>query len=171
MRKSLILVSIIALLVACQSAKDKSLQNINTLEKKLHDNPAMVMDKTFVRELTLAYSEFSEKFSEDTLAAEYLFRAGEIANGIMLPNDAINYFKKVYEKYPAHNKAATALFLQGFVYETQLKNIEKAKVIYIEFLTKYPQHKLAKDVQFSLDNLGKSDEELIKMFNKKNQTP
>lgn len=158
------------MMIACQSAKDKSSQNINALEKKLHDNPAMAMDKTFTRELTLAYSEFVEKFSDDTLSAEYLFRAGEIANGIMLPNDAISYFKKVYEKYPAHNKAATSLFLQGFVYETQLKNIEKAKTIYNEFLAKYPQHQLAKDVQFSLDNLGKSDEELIKMFEEKNQT-
>ena len=61
------------------------------------------------------------------------------------------------------------LFLQGFVYESQLHNIIRAKEAYTEFIRKYPRHQLAKDAQFSIENLGKSDEELIKMFEEKNR--
>lgn len=42
-----------------------------------------------------------------------------------------------------------------------------AKSIYNEFLKKYPTHDLADDVQFLIDNLGKSDQEILEMIESK----
>ena len=40
----------------------------------------------------------------------------------------------------------------------------QARSHYQAFVDAYPNHSLAKDASFSLANLGKTDEELIRMF-------
>jgi TolA-binding protein len=75
--------------------------------------------------------------------------------------DAIGCYKKVYEKYPNSKRAPFCLFMQGFIYENNLHSPEMAKKLYEEFMKKYPNNELAKDVKFALDNLGKSDEEIM----------
>ena len=51
--------------------------------------------------------------------------------------------------------------MQGFIYENNLHSPEMARKLYEEFMKKYPNNELAKDVKFALDNLGKSDEEIM----------
>ena len=46
---------------------------------------------------------------------------------------------------------------------------DKAKPLYEEFLKKYPQHELAQSVQFSLSNIDKTPEQIIKEFEAKNK--
>lgn len=67
----------------------------------------------------------------------------------------------------AANGVSTVPSAAAFIYENQLHGAEKAKKLYEEFMKKYPDHELAKDVKFSLDHIGKSDEELIKEFEAK----
>ena len=55
----------------------------------------------------------------------------------------------------------------AFCYENDLRQKDKAKTLYESFLTKYPNHELAKSVQFSLDNIDKSPEQIIKEFEAK----
>jgi TolA-binding protein len=83
------------------------------------------------------------------------------------PNKAIQIFDRILNEYPKFQKIPHCLFLKGFIYENELKNLDKARQIYQEFLMKYPNHEFADDVQISLDNLGKSPEELIKEFQEK----
>ena len=68
------------------------------------------------------------------------------------------------EQHTTFAKAPEALFLAAFCEETLNGDAQQAKFFYEEFLKKYPAHGLAKDAQFSIQNLGKTDEELIKMF-------
>ena len=158
-------------IISCTSHQEKSNQRIEALEKELFGDSAMkFVDKTKARALIEAYIDHSKEFSEDKKTAEYIFKAAELANGIHLPVEALEYYNLVCEKYPASEKAPISLFLQGFLYENQLKNFEKAKTFYNAFLQKYPKHALVKDVQFSLAHLGMSDEELIKMFEEKNKS-
>ncbi len=64
------------------------------------------------------------------------------------------------------------MFLLGFSYENDLKQNDKAREVYELFLKNYKSHELADDVQFSLNNLGKSPEDIIKQFEKnKGKTP
>ena len=56
--------------------------------------------------------------------------------------------------------------MQGFVAETGLNDDELAKKKYTAFIEKYPMHDLAPSAQATLEqlNLGLTDEELIRMF-------
>ncbi len=61
------------------------------------------------------------------------------------------------------------MFLKGYVYENDLRDLETAKKIYEEFLVKYPDDEFADDAEISIKNLGKSPEELIKEFEEQQQ--
>jgi outer membrane protein assembly factor BamD (BamD/ComL family) len=49
----------------------------------------------------------------------------------------------------------------AYTYENNLHDLVRAKTLYEEFLQKFPNGELAQDAKLSLDNLGKSPEELI----------
>jgi tetratricopeptide (TPR) repeat protein len=163
MKKILFAILIMAAFASCKSEKERLSDKINQGEKEMMNDSSQSVNRQKAQEMINLYAEYAEKFKEDTLSAEYLFRAGDISNGIGKYKDAIGFYKKCSE-IPAFSKQPVAFFLQGFIYETQLNDLQNAKRIYEEFLQKYPNHKLASDVNFSLANLGKSPEELIKMF-------
>jgi TolA-binding protein len=125
------------------------------------------MDFAKAKDMIALYADFVKKFPENTKAEDYLFKAGEVSMGAMQSNVAIKYFEQYYEKYPKADKAPYSLFMQGFIYETQVNNTEKAKWCYEKFISDFPAHKLAEDAKYSIANLGKSEEELIREFEAK----
>ena len=104
---------------------------------------------------------------EDSQSQNYLHKAGETARAIRAFPQAINIYEKIYDKYPSFEKAPQALFLKAFTYDNDLKEFDKARALYTEFLKKYPNDDFADDTEFLLNNLGKNDEDIIQGFNKK----
>ena len=100
-------------------------------------------------------------------APEYLHLAAETARTLRDIPRAIDIYNWIIEVYPDHNRAATSLFLKAFTYDNDLKDFEKAGKYYNEFLTKYPNNEFAESAKFLLEHLGKSEEELKKILEKK----
>jgi tetratricopeptide (TPR) repeat protein len=111
-----------------------------------------------------AYVAFSERFNNRENADEYLFKAGEIAMGANLTVEAIRYLTTLYDEYPRYKNRAYGLFLLGFVQENQANNLDEAKRIYEQFLVEFPGHEMADDARASINNLGKSPEQIIREF-------
>jgi tetratricopeptide (TPR) repeat protein len=97
---------------------------------------------------------------------DYLHRAAETARTLREIPKAISLYDWIIQKYPADPQASTSLFLKAFTYDNDLKQFEKAGYLYNEYLTKYPTGEFAESAKFLLDNLGKSEEELLKMLKK-----
>lgn len=97
----------------------------------------------------------------------WLHRAAETARSVKNYKKAIELYQNVYTNYPESDRAAQAFFLHGFTLDNDLKQIDEARVQYEAFLQKYPDNDFADDAQFLLENLGKSEEELINSFQKK----
>lgn len=94
-------------------------------------------------------------------------------NAANISSNSIKNFDQslaIYDYVLAHpndfSKVPTALFLKGFTYDEHLKNYDEAKKYYTEFLEKYPEDGYAESVKASLNNLGKSAEEIINSFGK-----
>ena len=166
---SILIYSILFLFYSCQPENERIAEKIKETEKKLVNDSTKMMNRPLAEEQLKTYNDFVNKFPDDKRSEEFLYKAADLANGMGKTPVALELYHRFCEKYPNSSKAAYALFLQGFIYENQLKNLDKAKELYTSFLTKYPSHELAKDAKFSLDNLGKSEEELIKMFEEKNK--
>ena len=54
--------------------------------------------------------------------------------------------------------------MKAFTYDNEMGEKEKAKALYTEFLEKYPNDDFADDTKFLLENLFKSNEEIIQEF-------
>ena len=170
MKKNLlVVVATISILVSsCSDKKNKMQIKIDSAEQKLKQENNAIPDKKKAADVIHLYLAFADEYPEDSLTAEYLFRAADITNGIKQPDQAIVLFERVHT-FKNSSKAPIALFLQGFISETELHNLSKAKLYYEQFLREYPNHKLASDVQMTITNLGKSPEELIEEFEAKAQ--
>lgn len=150
-------------LFACSNRED-GINRIKELEIKLYSKSEVVFNKETASQLIEEYLTFVDANKEDSLAPVYLFNAAQVAMGMSISKQAIDIYKRVHEEYPDYGKAVTCLFLQGFVYETQLNDKVKAQKIYLEFISKYPNHNLIDDAKFSLENLDKTNEEIIREF-------
>ncbi len=126
-------------------------------------NPAVA------RKLVGMYGTYASVLPKDAKTPEYLYSVYEIANSSRLFADAAKACEKLYKNYPDYEKSSTAMFLTGYLYENELRDLDKAKGIYTEFLSKYPKHDFADDAEFALANLGKSPDQILKELQEKNK--
>lgn len=147
----------------CKQKSERDILNdeVVALEKSLFEDKTAELDKDKAVEMIKLYTSFSEKFAEDTLAPEYLFRASSIAENINQPNNSVNYLTRIEDKYPDYKNYAICIFKKAYLYDTRLRNVEKAREYYQLFIDKYPNHELASVAESSLMFLGMSDEELL----------
>lgn len=142
---------------------DNLLAEIKKREEAIRED-TIKMDKLKAKELMDAYAAFQEKFNNRDKSAEYLFKAGELAMGLNLTALSIKYLDKVYNEYPKYEKRPYALFLKAFVLENQANSYDEARKNYELFIQQYPGHEMADDAEYSIKNMGKSPEELIREF-------
>ncbi len=121
------------------------------------------------RKLVDLYSLHASVLPSDPKTPSYLYDTYEIANSVRMFEQAATACEKLYKDYPDHNKAATAMFLSGYLYENELRDLDKAKKLYEDFLVQYPDNEFAKDAKFSLENLGKPADQLLEELRKKNE--
>lgn len=146
--------------------KEEITAAITKAETELYgsDKNNLEFDKAKAQKLVDSYNNFTGKFPQEAETANYLFKTAEVLRSLRKFNEAVGVYSKIGQDFPNFEKAPHSLFLEGFSYENDLNDLEKAKVRYQDFIKKYPEHELADDVQFSLDNLGKSPEDIIKGF-------
>jgi hypothetical protein len=167
----------IGLISACgtktveQSESDLVKTKIDSLEAILFAESEKPADHAAGMDLVKSYAKFYRiTDGEDSLAVDMLFKAGEVSMGIGQGNLAVKYFKMISDDHQDFYKAPEALFLAGFCEENVNKDTADARRFYELFVNRYPDHKLAEDAKFSIQNMKLSDEELIRMFEEKLKT-
>ncbi|MEI6489665.1 MAG: tetratricopeptide repeat protein [Bacteroidota bacterium] len=148
------------------SVRKMSIARIKKLEGEMHQT--MELNNVTAGLALTAYTEFVNLFPDDSLSADFLFKAGEVATAIKQYPQALSYYKNITDKYPTYKNYVMSLYLQGFLQDNYLNADDKAKEIYSQVLEKYPTSTFANDAKAAIQNLGKSDEQLIKEFKKKN---
>ena len=140
---------------------------IAKLQKEMYPEDAVRIDRV----KALNYIKLSEAFAllnpNEEEAVNHLHRAGETARSILNYKRAIEIYDWIIRRFPDHSRTAQALFLKAFTLDNNMKKYEEARGLYEAFLEKYPNDDFADDTKFLLENLGKSDEEIIKSFEKK----
>lgn len=167
---SLIIATI--MLYACESSEQKNtlkISDINKVETELFSSTITAPDLVKAKQLADMYITYANENPDDTIAPDFIFKAADINMNLNNPNVTIGLFNNLIENYPKYKNISSAMFLKGFVYEDQLNDYANAKKCYLEFLELFPDSDFADDAVISLDNLGKSPEELIKEFEMKNK--
>ncbi len=172
--------ALIALIMACGSpANDKNddkkalsikVMDQDQLKEEIANREAALnadtlqMNKQTAARLMEAYATYSKRFPHYEESPDYLFKAGEIAMGLGHSIEAIKYFERVYAEYDRYDKHPFSLFMKAYILENQIGEYDQAKAIYEQFLEEFPNHEMAADAKFSIKNLGKTPEELIREF-------
>ncbi len=99
-------------------------------------------------------------------APELLLKAAETARTMRSFNKTLELYNQILLTFPDYEKAPQIKFLEAFTLDNDLKQYELAKTKYEAFLAAYPDHEFADDTRFLLENLGKTDEDIIKNFEK-----
>lgn len=165
MKRILAAVCLMILFGACNPKQSWKRNAIETAEKTLMEQAkAGKIDTVAVNALLKDYEAYSEKYPEDTMGATYLFKAADFYRYMHKPLKSIALYGSIYDRYPTIAKHPYALFLQAFTYENEVGNEHASKILYEKFLKLYPEHPIANDVRTTLNNLGKTPEQLIEQF-------
>jgi outer membrane protein assembly factor BamD (BamD/ComL family) len=166
---SILVIAIMIIAAACTNKKEKASQDIKKMEDVLlKDSIGINFDKA--KTLLDAYITFADKYPTDTAAPVYLFKGADISMNISKPEQAVNLFNRILKDYPDFRRAPDCIFMKAFLYENVMKNLKMAEGLYKEFIQKYPNHELADDAKVSLNNLGKTPEQLIAEFEAKSDS-
>lgn len=102
-------------------------------------------------------------------SAQYLYKAAEVARSIRTFPKTLTIYDWLISDYPNYEKTPTVVFLKGFLLDNEQQNLELAKESYEMFIDRYPEHELASHVKFLIENLGKSDEEILELITNKKE--
>jgi outer membrane protein assembly factor BamD (BamD/ComL family) len=150
--------------------------NVNWLDSALISmKKRFVIDSTqkIDRELAMRYAYVADGAASVRNDPEkspiLMLKAAEAAIAADNAVKAITIFDRLLADWPNSPKASQAAFMRAFTLENNLNDLPNAKIAYQDFIKKYPKDDFADDAQMALKNLGKSPEELVKEFEKKNK--
>jgi tetratricopeptide (TPR) repeat protein len=169
-RIRLILPILLVSIFFMQCSKDPRAK-IQALEKQMSEDN-FTLDENGIRtanELVSAYLDFADKHKESAEAPDYIYKAADLSLNLNNSKQSLDLYNRIIYQYPDFRKVPECLFLIGYIYENYFQELGKAREIYQSFLSKYPDHDFADDARISIENLGKSPEELIRSFEEKNR--
>lgn len=153
MIKSLILtISVTVLLIGCSGQDASDLMNqAAELQKDGKSSEALTL-----------YEQVVKDYADAPEAPEAIFRSALIyINEQKDPVKAATAYELVAEKYPDSKWGHQGLFAAGYTYANDIRNLDRAKEAYQKYLKLYPDSSMAQTVQFELENLGKSPEDIL----------
>ncbi len=175
--KRFILIALVAGLVGCNNSpqadvtvaddKELLLERIHACEANALSSDVK-LDKVKGHELLRSYLDYANAYRDDSIAAVYLFKAGDVARNLGRYKQAISILTNLHDGFPKHTKKAETAFLIAFIQDNDLHDREMAKKAYEHVIELYPEHALARDAEARIQTLYMTDEEMIEMFRKKN---
>ncbi len=132
---------------------------------------ATTMNKADAEKALSAFNQFASFCKEDTLAPVFLLKGGQVARSVGNFMQAQAMLKQCADEYPKFKNRGAALFLSAQLYDeaTMLNDEAEAKKLYQQIIKEYPKTPYATDAKAAMANLGKTDEQLIQEFLKKNK--
>ncbi len=140
-------------------------ETLSAMAKQVFENPDKYgINRKNAQHYVDACEAYALGFSDAEDAPLYLYRGAEMARTLRSFSKALSIYDWIADRYPNYDKTPTAVFLKGFMLENELNDKEKAREVYNGFLTKYPDNQLADDIKFLLQNIDKTDKEIMEMI-------
>lgn len=165
---SILLILIAGVLISACNKSQSSLQTeISQMEKSVL--VASKVDTVNCDTLISLYKNYCVLYKDDTICADYFFKAAELSAQLGKYQQAIELFGNT-QRFPVYRKVARALFMQGFIAENNLHDKNAAREYYNRFIIKFPNHKMTPEVKMLIQSLNFSDEMLIQNLKRQNDT-
>lgn len=103
---------------------------------------------------------------KNQLVVDYLYKASETSRAIQKFARTLDIYEWIISEYPEYSKIGQIYFLYAFTLDNDLGKIEESRIAYQTFIDKFPNSDFIDDAKFLIENLGKSEEEIIESFNR-----
>jgi len=160
--KNVFLIIAVMVFVSCSSKHDKLTEEIKQLEEKVRNQP--MPDQVDGGKLMNLYIEFADEFPDDSLTPNVLFNASRLSLALNDPNRSLEILHRLINDYVDSKPIPDAYVFTGFIYETVKGDLGNARYWYELFLKDFPNHDMYEDVMASLNNLGKTPDEIVAEF-------
>jgi len=142
-------------------------KQIQEMEKVLY--AAKLADLSQARKMIRLYDTYYKNYPKDWETPDYLFKAGEISESINQYNQAAKFYNKACYEYNDNFKyRSLVLFRLANVYDYKLNDYVRAKQAYTQVKEQYPKTQLAKDADAAIKMMGRSDQDMVRDFERKN---
>jgi TolA-binding protein len=139
------------------------------LAKSIFPDSANTYDKDKAFNYVDACEAYALVLPNSDKAPEFLFSAAQTSKLLQTYDKCISLFDWIIDKYPTHSKAENSAFMKGFLFDNDIQDTALARKFYLEFIQKYPKSEFVDDAQMLINNLGKSEEEILEELQRKNQ--
>ncbi len=132
---------------------------------------AQVLDQNVATKAISDFNAFASNCTSDSLAPVFYLKAGQVAQAAGKYMQALDMFNKCIIGFPDFKNRGAALFLSAQLYDDakMLNDEAKAKQLYEQIMKEYPKSDYARDSKSCIQNLGKTDDELVEEFLKKSK--
>lgn len=160
----LMLVAMIALGMMACGRKKVTEEDLKKAEAALF-NDDMTANPEAVSEAVEKFCQFAKQTPDHPNAPEWLFKAFEISVSQKDAQKSEEICNQLMKNYPNYDKTPFGMFmLASFVYDDQLKDLDKAREMYEKIMTDYPESEIIPSVEASLNFLGMTAEEIVRQF-------
>ncbi len=146
---------------ASENSKIIQREKIRQQEQQLIHSQTMTANPKKAAKLVTDYVNFANRYSSDSLAPEYLFKAAELDANVLGAGQTQQIYDRIIARYPDYKRLPEVYFLKGFVYEQKMHNKNMARQSYQKLIKEYPWHPLSKDAKTLIQNQSLSEEQLI----------
>ncbi len=151
--------------ISCAQDKSKALlKEIEKLESQILESGDVSKKQEVAINFVEKVTQYAEKYPDDKATPDVLFKGGDVARGLGDYGKAIKLWGKLWRTYGNHPKAPMALFLQGFTFDSDIRDPKMAAKYYNDFLVTYPNDSLATQAKQLLQVVEMSPEDLVKQF-------
>ena len=134
---------------------------INEFPEYIINKAESLRKRKMIKEAVDHLMYMTEKYSQHELTPKGQYMLGDIyMNDFRDFTTAIQEYRKVVEKYGGSPQEPHALFMIGYIYANVVNDSKSAEIEYKEFLKRFPNHELSPSVQFEIEFLGKSIDEI-----------
>jgi TolA-binding protein len=149
--------------VTKMAARSKYLKAITDAEAEMRKTKNY--DQKLAMAALKAYNDFTVTFPDDSLTAEYLFLASDLAQGSRNYQQAAVYLETIIDKHKDFKKYSDAIFVAAFIYDSYLEDVnhggDRAKQLYQFEIDHYPNSPYAAQSKVLIQYIGKPDSVLI----------
>jgi len=135
-------------------------------------------DPVIAKEYIDKTEEFGNGYPEDPMSAELLYKAGLFAIAVAKDSNnpeetefyaekAISIFDDLQKVYPEFSGIKHCILNKGIIYDDILHDYRSAEAVYRTYIARYPSDSMAVNLEFYLQYIGKSPEEIMAEFEKK----
>jgi TolA-binding protein len=123
-------------------------------DKLYNEGRSLIQKKENESQGVQIFENFEKKFPDDRRTPEVILALATYYQNQKKFGEAEQAYNRLQEKYPKTSEAYKGMFLLGYMYYEDMKDIERAKAVLNRFIAAYPDSGLTVSAKVLVENIG-----------------